>query len=85
MADNGLKDRRYTADANNYALRAQLNEAQLQRLSELERFGWEIQFVRRPLFQDPIPVVVDGDRKSFGVLTPEGELDESPGFSFRER
>lgn len=85
MADNGLKDRRDTADASTYALRAQLNEAQRQTLSELERFGWEIRFVRRPLFQDPIPVVVDGDRKSFAVLTPAGELDESPGFNFRRR
>ena len=85
MADNGLKDRRDTADANAYALRAQLNEAQRLTLSGLERFGWEIQFVRRPLFQDPIPVVVDGNRKTFAVLTPEGELDESPGFNFRRR
>lgn len=85
MAEIGLKDRRDTADASTYALRAQLNEAQLQTLSGLERFGWEIQFVRRPLFQDPIPVVVDGDRKHFAVLTPEGELDESPRFRFRQR
>lgn len=85
MADNGLKDRRFTADKSASMLRAQLNEAQLTTLGELERFGWEIQFVRRPLFQDPVPVVVDGDRKHYGVLTPEGELDESPGFSVRHR
>ncbi|WP_052107851.1 hypothetical protein [Aerolutibacter daejeonensis] len=85
MADNGLRDRRNTAGTSTCALRAQLNEAQLQTLSELERFGWEIRFVRRPLFQDAIPVVVDGDRKSFAVLTPEGELDKSPGFNFRQR
>jgi hypothetical protein len=85
MADNGLKDRRFTAGKSTSILRAQLNEAQLLALAELERFGWEIQFVRRPLFQDPVPVVVDGDRKHYAVLTPEGELDEAPGFSVRQR
>lgn len=84
MADIGLKDRRRMSNASPSMLRAQLNEAQLMTLRELERFGWEIQFVRRPLFQDPIPVVVDGDRKTYAVLTPEGELDESPGFNLRQ-
>ena len=85
MADTGLKDRRLRADASTYLLRAQLNEAQLLTLAELERFGWQVQFIRRPLFQDPIPVLVDGDRKTYAVLTPEGELDESPGFNMRRR
>ncbi len=85
MAVVDLKERRRSAHASTSLLRAQLNEAQLLTLRELERFGWEIQFVRRPLFQDPVPVVVDGDRKTYAVLTPEGELDESPGFNMRRR
>lgn len=85
MADTGLNDRRLRADATTHLLRAQLNEAQLLSLAALERFGWQIQFIRRPLFQDPIPVLVDGDRKSYAVLTPQGELDESPAFNVRQR
>lgn len=85
MADNGLKDRRMTAGKSTSMLRAQLNEAQRLTLAELERFGWEIQFVRRPLFQDPVPVLLDGDRKHYAVLTPEGEVEETPGFSVRHR
>ncbi|GAB3750720.1 hypothetical protein [Lysobacter olei] len=85
MADIGTKERRRTASAPASLLRTQLNEAQLLTLSELERFGWEIQFVRRPLFQDPVPVLVDGDRRSHAVLTPEGDLDESPRFNIRQR
>lgn len=85
MADTGLKDRRLRADASTYLLRAQLNEAQLLTLAGLERFGWQIQFIRRPLFQDPIPVLFDGDRKCYAVLTPEGALDESPTFNIRQR
>lgn len=85
MADTGLKDRRLTAGTSPSHLRAQLNEAQQMTLGELERFGWEIQFIRRPLFQEPIAVMVDGDRKSHAVLTPEGELDQSVGLSLRSR
>lgn len=65
--------------------RAQLNEAQRMTLHELERFGWELKFVRRRPFQDPVPVVFDGDRRSFAVLTPDGSLDEHPGFDIRDQ
>lgn len=85
MADTGLKDRRLTAGSSPSHLRAQLNEAQLMTLGELERFGWEVQFIRRPLFQEPVAVVVDGDRKHHAVLRPDGELDESSGLSVRTR
>lgn len=85
MADNGQKERRQARGAPAAALRAKLNEAQLVTLGELERFGWDIQFVRHPLFQDPVPVLADGDRMHYAVLTPEGELDESPRFHFRQR
>lgn len=85
MADTGLKDRRLTAGTSPSHLRAQLNEAQLTTLGELERFGWEVQFIRRPLFQEPVTVVVDGDRKCHAVLTLEGDLDETSGISLRAR
>ena len=45
-------------------LRAELNESQRDTLAELERYGWQLKFVRRPIFQPSIPVVFDGDRKS---------------------
>ena len=51
---------------------------------ELERFGWELKFVRRPPFQPSIPVVFDADRKQFAVLEPDGTLNENPGFTIRE-
>ena len=85
MANLGLKERRQMAERSPSVLRAQLNDAQRQTLGELERFGWQIQFVRRPLFQDPVPVVVDGDRKQYAVLTPEGDLDEAQALHYRQR
>ena len=38
-------------------LRAQLNAEQRITLGELEILGWSLKFVRRPLFQEPVPVV----------------------------
>lgn len=65
-------------------LRSELNDAQLETLNELERFGWQLKFVRRPLFQPSIPVVFDGDRKHYAVLEPDGTLNEHPAFTIRE-
>ena len=62
----------------------ELNPAQLAALSDLERFGWELKFIRRPLFQETVPVVFDPDRKHFAVLTADGTLDEHPGFDIRK-
>jgi len=65
-------------------LRALLNEDQLMTLVELEQFGWSLKFVRRPLFQPSIPVVIDADRKRYAVLEADGTLNESPGFTIRD-
>ena len=64
-------------------LRALLNDDQRATLADLERFGWSLKFVRRPLFLPSIPVVVDGERKTFAVLEPDGSLTEQPGFDIR--
>ena len=77
------RERRQDKPAVSAALRAQLNEDQLMTLRELERFGWELKFVRRPPFQDAIPVVFDGDRKTFAVLRADGTLDEESGLVIR--
>jgi len=76
-------DRRRDAAASSARLRLQLNEAQRLTLNELERFGWELKFIRRPLFQEPIPVVFDGNRKAFVALQADGTLDERPVFDIR--
>jgi len=64
-------------------LRRQLNEAQLDTLGELERYGWELKFVRRPLFQPLIPVLRDPDRKHYAILEVDGTLNEHPPFVIR--
>jgi hypothetical protein len=78
-----ITDRRKDDQDTSARLRALLNEAQRDKLAELERFGWSLKFVRRPLFQPSVPVVVDGDRKTFAVLEPDGSMTEQPGFDIR--
>ena len=78
------KERRHELKAQQAALRRELNDLQMLTLSGLERFGWELKFVRRPMFQDAIPVVFDGDRKKYAVLEPDGTLNENPPFKIRD-
>ena len=80
---NEQKERRSGYKELSSVLKRQLNDAQLMTLRGLEGFGWELKFIRRKPFQEPIAVIFDGDRKKFAVLLPNGELDESPGFEIR--
>jgi len=56
-------------------LEGTLNDAQLFALQTIEKFGWELRFVRRPLFQDPVPVVCNGEGNMLGVLEEDGRLN----------
>jgi hypothetical protein len=73
-----VRERRQDTLVRNAKLREQLNEDQLMTLRDLERFGWELRFIRRVPFQEAIAVVVDGDRKSYSILKPDGTLEDNP-------
>lgn len=77
------KERRHDDERSRRELRAELNEAQLDTLASVERYGWELKFIRRPIFEPSIPVVFDGDRKIYAVLEADGELNEHPPFDIR--
>ena len=79
----GTSERRTTPRQLSRELRRELNEAQINTLAALERFGWELKFIRKPLFKDTIPVIFDGDRKVFAILEPDGKLNEHPPFPIR--
>ncbi|WP_298577337.1 hypothetical protein [uncultured Luteimonas sp.] len=78
------RERRRRQQDDPRALREGLTPAQLQALETLEYFNWTLKFVRRPMFQDPIPVVIDRDGVRHAVLLADGSLDESPGFAIRK-
>lgn len=76
-------ERRNDAERKRQELRTDLNQVQQENLVTLERFGWVLKFVRRPLFQPSIPVVFDCDRRTFAVLEADGTLNEHPPFDIR--
>ena len=79
-----VPERRKAEGRATITLRRDLNQDQQIALAELEKYGWELKFIRRPMFQQAIPVVFDSDRKSYAVLLPDGTLDHNPGFNIRK-
>jgi len=64
-------------------LKAELNPEQRETLGELEKFGWELRFVRHDPEQRPVPVIFDAEREKFAVLDQDGELDEHAFINIR--
>jgi len=60
-----------------------LNAVQIKALRQIENFGWELKFVRRPLFQDPIAVIINNDGDRVGTLEPDGRIDLQQNFELR--
>lgn len=61
-----------------------LNEEQLIAYRGLERFGWYIKFVRRPLFQRPVCVMSNPEGTILAVLEKDGSLNENPEIPLRK-
>ena len=64
-------------------LKAELNPDQKETLVELEKFGWELRFVRHDPEQRPVPVIFDAEREKFAVLDQDGELDDQAFIDIR--
>ncbi|RLA46658.1 MAG: hypothetical protein DRR06_04520 [Gammaproteobacteria bacterium] len=60
-----------------------LNELQRFSLQRLTGFGWEIHFVRRPLFQEPVIVMRNTSDSHVGILEANGEINMSPDIEVR--
>ena len=74
----GTADRRVPQRTPAMTLKREINGAQLATLNTLERFGWNIQFIRRELGSAPLVVLHDPDTRKYAVLDSQGELDENP-------
>lgn len=64
-------------------LKEVLNDAQLQALQAIEGMGWELQFIRRPLFQGVVPVIVNSEDNSRGILEENGDISMLPDTAVR--
>ena len=51
-----------------------LSEDQMNALRKIETFGWQLRFVRRPLFQDPIPVILSPKGDKFAIVERDGRV-----------
>lgn len=53
-----------------------LNHSQLLSLRKVESFGWQLLFIRRPLFLEPTIVVADPDSGRKAVLEECGKINQ---------
>lgn len=60
-----------------------LNDLQLLALHSLENFGWHLWFVRRPLFLQPLVVVINPDSTQHAVLEGDGSVNLKPHLQIR--
>lgn len=77
------QERRKGAPTSRRGLRDALNEDQRATLSELERYGWELRFLRWPLFQPSVAFLYDQNRDRYVVLEEDGNVNESHGYTIR--
>ena len=75
------QERRRCVSSTSSQLREQLNESQLETARGLERFGWDLRFVRKPPFQPALPVLF-GD-SSFLCLHEDGTMEDEPPIALR--
>lgn len=77
-------DRRKGQKALPDILKSELNPEQRETLGELEKFGWELRFVRHDPEQRPVPVIFDNERAKFAVLDQDGDLNEQAFINIRD-
>ena len=61
-----------------------LNEAQLCTLRSIGRFGWQLHFIRRPLFQEVVPVLISGEGDKCAFLEANGSINEQVNLDIRD-
>lgn len=77
-------DRRRPQMPDDASFRAGLTREQTAAIATLEQLGWTLQFVRRPLFRDPVPVLFQKGGERWIAVEGDGRLDENPAFAIRE-
>lgn len=78
-----VDDRRGAQKAVPIDLGRYLNDLQLLALHSLENFGWHLWFVRRPLFMQPVVVVINPDSTQHAVLEDDGSVNLKPQMHIR--
>lgn len=66
-------------------LKEVLNEAQWQALSGIKYTGWELRFLRRPLFQEPVLFIQNTNNGRIGILDKDGSVKIQSNIKVREQ
>ena len=61
-----------------------LNEAQIDTLRAIKNFGWQLHFVRRPLFQEVVPVLINQEGDRLVILEADGSLNDKVILDIRD-
>jgi len=64
-------------------IKSRLSDAQIGSLARLQGFGWSIKFVRRPLFQEEVVVLVDPSGERHAILHEDGHIEQNPDITIR--
>ena len=60
-----------------------LSQEQLSTLNRLERFGWNLKFVRHSLFQDVTVVISNEESNDIAVIEDDGVFNKEHGLFLR--
>ena len=61
-----------------------LNQIQLSALRQIETFGWQLHFVRRQLFQEPVAGIISPDGEKIACLEEDGRINLLPDSAVRK-
>jgi hypothetical protein len=56
----------------------------MRALRHIKTFGWQLHFVRRSLFQEPVVVIISPEGDRFATLGYDGRIDMTPDTDFRK-
>ena len=65
-------------------IEAYLTAEQIIGLRKIEAFGWQLKFIRRPLFLEVVAVVTNPDGSSIGILEEDGRINLDPDIIIRD-
>lgn len=82
-ADSSKEDARGSRSALPMDVYYYLSEVQRIALHSLENFGWQLAFIRRPLFVPPVVVVKNSEQSKYAVLEEDGSVNLSPVTKWR--
>lgn len=77
------EDKRTNNIPGSHELINSLNSKQITALGEIRHLGWDLKFVRKPVFQEAIPVVYNDKLEQVGILDADGNISLEHEFDVR--